>query len=938
MGTPLSSQALNLQAAITNLTPTMNETRYDAVLAVPSLLLLPDGSPSGFMIRALRFYPVVEFDFGDANAPYPTFDSENGARHIAAGPTLGLNRDTEFDGLGQAGAYADGDDNSTFPDDEDGVTIAGAGAGLIIAGQNATITISASAAGFVNGWLDFNGDGDWLDVGEQILIDVPITSSGLSRTITVPAFSQTGFSVLSTSRIRISSQPGLSFVGLAEDGEVEDQPVVISVPSPPSPPANSSGGASGSGMTSDTPNPRLTSLIDVQRLAQAGLLPHTAGSPGFNVRFVATSTVTGAVFSVVGTRVGQTDLFEATFENLPNALYQVFSILDILDATGESTGEGVPSEPLPLAVLSPGPQGISLEQFQDGASDEFVLDRVGNGLRLRKTNGPTGEQVVQQYDVSLVTALTITGGGDDDKLTIDFAGGNPIPVGGLIFNGGSQQSNDGDSLELRGGSALFVEHQFIDQSTGTIIAGVGGQISTIHYTGLEPIVDSLSAVDRIFTFGMGSDFVILSDGLTGSDGRMAIGSLNSESVDFASPSGRIIINSGAGNDVVSVVSLDDLYLSSLVVNANSGNDTINGGGATVPMLVLGGSGDDVINGSEFADDLRGQDGADQINGAGGNDVVDGGSGANVLNGGDGNDILVGGMNSDQLNGDAGDDMLFGGGDNDNLNGGDDDDMLRGNAGDDVVTGGEGDDDLDGGLGTDVFSEQLTTVGTLILTTSGLSGTDRGTDRFKRFEQIQLFGSTGNDVLDSSGYAGAVIVVLNGINGDDRLIGGSTSEAFNGGNGNDTIIAGAGQDTVSGGSGNDSIKGQDGDDLLFGGDGDDLINGGAGDDFLFGGAGNDGLSGFSGNDFLLGDLGDDTLIGGDDDDTLFGSGGADIAIGLDGNDFIRGQGSSNDTLAGGSGAGADAGDTFFLNPPNASGDLLSEINEAFTFSASWINEI
>ena len=52
------------------------------------------------------------------------------------------------------------------------------------------------------------------------------------------------------------------------------------------------------------------------------------------------------------------------------------------------------------------------------------------------------------------------------------------------------------------------------------------------------------------------------------------------------------------------------------------------------------AGDDLINGSDSADLLRGYGGDDTINGGGGNDFIDGGDGGNTIHGGLGDDVIV----------------------------------------------------------------------------------------------------------------------------------------------------------------------------------------------------------------------------------------------------------------------------------------------------------
>ncbi len=72
------------------------------------------------LLEILEARIVFNVDFGDAPLPYKTLLAEGGASHNAVGPTLGINRDTEADGVHSASAQ--GDDITGIPDDEDGVT------------------------------------------------------------------------------------------------------------------------------------------------------------------------------------------------------------------------------------------------------------------------------------------------------------------------------------------------------------------------------------------------------------------------------------------------------------------------------------------------------------------------------------------------------------------------------------------------------------------------------------------------------------------------------------------------------------------------------------------------------------------------------------------------------------------------------------------------
>lgn len=112
-------------------------------------------------------------------------------------------------------------------------------------------------------------------------------------------------------------------------------------------------------------------------------------------------------------------------------------------------------------------------------------------------------------------------------------------------------------------------------------------------------------------------------------------------------------------------------------------------------------------------------------------------------------------------------------------------------------------------------------------------------------------------LSVSSYFG---VIVNTLDGDDRVLGSSfrewidTGDGDDGvtvGDGNDDVISGVGDDTVVGGAGQDRLDGGDGDDLMLGGLGDDTLLGGKGADVLIGGYGCDVIDGGNGNDLMIG---------------------------------------------------------------------------------------
>lgn len=188
-------------------------------------------------------------------------------------------------------------------------------------------------------------------------------------------------------------------------------------------------------------------------------------------------------------------------------------------------------------------------------------------------------------------------------------------------------------------------------------------------------------------------------------------------------------------------------VTSLSIQGQSGNDSIDVRTISIPTFARGGAGNDAIVGGFGDDRLIGDSGNDQLYGNDGSDQLDGGSGSDFLSGGDGRDSvnygsrtsnlvvtikrgdyddgernerdnvradiegITSGSGDDQITGWKGLDVITGGDGNDTIKGDDGQDTLNGDDGDDVLegdgnndrlSGGNGDDELEGGNGRNLM--------------------------------------------------------------------------------------------------------------------------------------------------------------------------------------------------------------------------------------------
>jgi Leucine-rich repeat (LRR) protein len=96
----------------------------------------------------------------------------------------------------------------------------------LVRGHNARVEFWPKDIGVLNGWIDFNGDGDWDDSFEHCIQDLAVRNSGHPDTaiFKVPVSTIDGYSY---ARFRISQDAGISYTGLAVFGSVEDYRVLL---------------------------------------------------------------------------------------------------------------------------------------------------------------------------------------------------------------------------------------------------------------------------------------------------------------------------------------------------------------------------------------------------------------------------------------------------------------------------------------------------------------------------------------------------------------------------------------------------------------------------------------------------------------------------------------------------------------------------------------
>jgi Ca2+-binding RTX toxin-like protein len=406
--------------------------------------------------------------------------------------------------------------------------------------------------------------------------------------------------------------------------------------------------------------------------------------------------------------------------------------------------------------------------------------------------------------------------------------------------------------------------------------------------------------DTIFA-GRGADFVRTST----LGGSLIFGQADNDTLISVGPNDTLY----GGDDEDSIRS----QRTPALLFGDAGNDIIV---AEAPATIVGGEGDDFLQGSVEANQIFGNQGEDTLlGGAQRRDTLYGGKGNDALGffiAGGGNNLslegalgigFAGNEGSNYLRGDLGDDLVVGINVRDSLFGGRGNDTLRGVASSSYLSGDLDDDILviTNTTQTSQFGTIVSTIGIERTTLIGGAGNDSLYGPIGEFGGGRNFfeGGDGNDTIrvfatndTAQGGAGddlivsATVTAFSSVGASSLFPGFAGRNLLDGGVGNDTIVAAFSTDSMIGGEGNDSLSGlftqasgADGNDTLnasfanFGGTTAALItlDGGLGSDLLIGNT----SAGVT--NFMNGGEGNDSIVFGTTRDRLIGTFGGNDTI-------------------------------------------------------------
>src|SRR5438876_684970 len=216
-----------------------------------------------------------------------------------------------------------------------------------------------------------------------------------------------------------------------------------------------------------------------------------------------------------------------------------------------------------------------------GDRNRLKLHLEGDSLELLDSSSGA---VLTTRSSAVTSSIIINGSVSDDTLLVDFSNGNPIPPGGLTFNGGDQVTQQGDLIEIEGGTFHTAVYNYFNAHDGTVV--LDG--STINYTGLEPLSNSGTAANVVFNLPAGTVGASLQDDGTSGNNVVQLASTNAtfETTTFTVPTSSLTVNGGGGTDtIVTSANFSGDFNATLTINGTAATDIV-----TLNTLTLGNAG------------------------------------------------------------------------------------------------------------------------------------------------------------------------------------------------------------------------------------------------------------------------------------------------------------------------------------------------------------
>src|SRR5262249_30552934 len=177
---------------------------------------------------------------------------------------------------------------------------------------------------------------------------------------------------------------------------------------------------------------------------------------------LTSGTISSASTDIVLINNDGADAVTGTFNGLPEgSVVTINGVNFALTYVGGTGNDVVLVQSEGEVTLSGG--NVTFSDVAGNTNDTVTVTKSGTNLRIQalrhaiRATAGTVQGDANTVDVRLASITgnaTFNTGGGNDTLTVDFSGGNPLPSGGLVYNGGAQTTSD--KLVVTGGTTTTV--------------------------------------------------------------------------------------------------------------------------------------------------------------------------------------------------------------------------------------------------------------------------------------------------------------------------------------------------------------------------------------------------------------------------------------------------------------------------------------------------
>ncbi len=189
------------------------------------------------------------------------------------------------------------------------------------------------------------------------------------------------------------------------------------------------------------------------------------------------------------------------------------------------------------------PSGLPAGKYVQVQDPNFYVGAYGSAIQV-------DNHAVDALLSSITGSIQITTLAGNDSVTLNYAGGDPIPAGGMSYDGGTGTN----AFTVENGTSASATDTFTNSTSGTLNLGS----DTITVANLSSIADTDTNTNETFNLPGGAKATLADDG-TSNNGISQITSSNNTVIPttYSDPSGSLTVATNGSSSTVQLAAMDN---------------------------------------------------------------------------------------------------------------------------------------------------------------------------------------------------------------------------------------------------------------------------------------------------------------------------------------------------------------------------------------------